>query len=88
MTFCEWDTIQVSGRVSSAAGEVYVKNLEAVVATVYPETHPDFDFFKVWPSNCNDPQLPPSRDGKLWFRRSETSVKVISDADGNSVGNR
>lgn len=81
--FDEWYDVLVTGTIVSETPNVHVTKLAAVVATVYDETHPDYDYFKVWPKDSNDPQLPKDHDGKLWFQRSEAAIQVVSNQDGN-----
>lgn len=71
-----WQEVWVTGIIISEKYQPHVINLEAVVATVYPEDHPDHDYFKVWPKHDTDPQLPENHDGKLWFQRSQTKVVI------------
>jgi len=85
--FYEFYNVRVSGTIISESPPVHVRALDAVVATIYPRDHQDYDYFKVWPENDKDPQLPSNHDGKLWFKRSEAVVDVISDEDGNPLGN-
>lgn len=76
MTFSEFDTVRVTGKVVSESGHP-VENLLGEVATVYEKDHRDYDYFKIWPANDADPQLPKGHDGKLWFKRSESKVEVV-----------
>lgn len=80
--FAEWDDVLVTGTILSEKGRHSVVDLEAVVSTVYDESHPDYDYFKVWPKNDDDPQLPQGHNGKLWFSRSEAKVVVTSSENG------
>ena len=80
MSFSEWDTVRVTGKIISEKGEPRVERLLGVVATVYPEGHKDHDYFKVWPKNDKDPQLPVGHDSKLWFQRSEATVELVEVA--------
>lgn len=77
----ECDDVLVTGPIESERGRPVVKELRAQVATVYPDGHEEHDFFKVWPVDDKDPQLPKGHDGKLWFRRSLSTVVVLPDTD-------
>jgi len=84
--FDAWYTIRVTGKIFSEKGHPSVKGLLVMVATTYPEDHPDHDDFKCWPMDSKDPQLPPDHDGKLWFSREEAQVvEVVSDPNGDPV---
>lgn len=87
-SFYEFYDVRVTGTIISESPPVKVVGLEAVVATIYNLDHGDYDFFKVWPKNSDDPQLPVNHNGKLWFQRSEAQVEVISDENGDLVGER
>lgn len=82
--FLEWYNVKVTGTIISEKGAPHVTDLEATVATVYPKDHPEYDYFKVWPKDDDDPKLPKNHDGKLWFRRSEAKVVVVFE-DGSFV---
>ncbi len=69
----EWDIVRVTGNIVSEEGEPFVKDLIGTVAT----NNPYEDYFKLWPHIDDDPQLPKDHDGKLWFQRSKTEVKII-----------
>lgn len=70
----EWE--RVDGKLVLVLYQV--TDLRAQVATIYPECHDDHDNFKIWPWDDYDPQLPKTHDGKLWFKRSTSTVKIIN----------
>ena len=63
------------------ADPVRVERLRGVVATVYPPSHEDHDYVKVWPLDPTDPQLPSDHDGNLWFKRSESTIVGVPCPD-------
>lgn len=77
--FEDWWEVKVTGTIISEKGNPYVVDLEAIVANANVRSTPDCDYFKVWPKDSNDPQLPKNHDDKLWFRRSEAKVEVVSE---------
>lgn len=74
--FEEHDDVLVTGQIVSEPGKPYVYKLKAQIATTHTKDSEDYDYFKVWPHDENDPQLPKYHDGKLWFRRSTSFVHV------------
>lgn len=78
-------TVKVTGKIIGE--DIEVTDLLAEVATVYDEDHPDYDYFKVWPLNDDEPQLTQElRDyGKLWFLRSESTVVAVDDENCDPV---
>jgi hypothetical protein len=72
--FEEYDDVLVTEQIISESGKPHVKNLKAQIATTYPKESDDYNYFKVWPRDDNDPQLPEGHDGKLWFHRETSSV--------------
>ena len=80
--FQEFDDVRVTGTIISETPPIKVEGLEAVVATVYSTDHRDYNYFKVWPKDSNDPQIGRDgidHDGKLWFERDEATVEVKND---------
>ena len=77
--------VYLTGHIISEDGHPHVERLHAQIATVYPKDYKEYRFFKVWPEDNKDPQLPENHNGKLWFNRGTTIVEVISDEDGNSL---
>lgn len=86
--FREFDSLIVSGTITSCSPPVAVKDMHVSVATVYGlDSNPAEDecnsskrlmMFKVW-CDKDDPQLPPDGDTRLWFDFSspDTSVAVV-----------
>lgn len=79
--FSEGFNVLVSGHIISEDGRPFVRNLYAQVATVYDRSHEDYQYFKVWPLEDDDPQLPQGHNGKLWFERSDDDLEVLIISD-------
>lgn len=67
----EFDRVKITGRIASEPGAPMVTALRCTIATIQD------DQIKVWPMDSDDPQLPATHDGKLWFVITETQIEGV-----------
>lgn len=76
----EWAEVEISGNIQSEPGTPYVHKLRGVIGTYDIWGDRGIEDIKIWPSNPDDPQLPPGYDNRLWFNVKDSKITVLKES--------